>query len=78
MRTHVGPYFVGPLVAQWVVIGQNAMGRSLMDRSIGARYADRFAMVHIMQGPVYFSLVGSFFVKELYKNTRVVFNISLF
>ena len=33
-RTHVGPYFVRLLVAQWVVIGKYTMGRSLMDRSI--------------------------------------------
>ena len=35
MRTHVGLYSVGLLVVQWVVIGQYAMGRSLMDGSIG-------------------------------------------
>ena len=33
-RTHVGPYSVGLMVVQWVVIGEYAMGWSLMDRSI--------------------------------------------
>ena len=33
-RMHVGLYFFEPSVAQWVVIGQYAMGQSLMDLSI--------------------------------------------
>ena len=33
-RTHDGVYSIRLLIVQWVVIGQYAMGQSLMDRSI--------------------------------------------
>ena len=36
-RTHVGLYFVRLLMAQWVVIGQYAKGRSLMDWFFGGK-----------------------------------------
>ena len=50
-HTHVGPYFVGLLVAQWVVIGQYAMGRTLMDRSIGTYCLFQSCVVSYMYIP---------------------------
>ena len=44
---------VGLLVVQWVVIGQCAMGRGLMDRSIGHdRYVELFTRQESLVPPL--------------------------